>query len=105
MSDQIHADHTFAVADITPNGFSVVPPGLKSHLCLTGVLLSQVLFVVAFRYFVLFESTFRTIDGLFVRQNLRFILVLVLKNIQIDVSFSKEKIANVQPSHCHRAER
>lgn len=51
MSDQIHADHTFAVADITPDGFCVVLPGLKSHFHLTGVLLSQVLFVVAFRYF------------------------------------------------------
>lgn len=80
------------MTDITSDGFGVVLPGMKSPFHLTGVLLSKVLFVVAFMYFFLFESLFRTIGELFVGQNLRFILVLFLKNIQIDVSSSKENL-------------
>lgn len=93
---------TFAVADMSSDGFGVVLPGLKYNFHLTGAVPSQVPPGVAFRFSFMFTGTFRTYGKLLIRENLSFSLVLLfLNNIQIDVSSPKEKS---QPSQCHSAD-
>lgn len=49
---------TFAVADMSSDGFGVVLPGLKYNFHLTGVVPSQVPSGVAFRFSFMFTGTF-----------------------------------------------